>query len=91
MNKQGLFAEKIQDKDFCLYYEREKFIEDFLNRIDEEMKLKGISRFELSKRMKCSPTNIDQIMSRTKRLTFEITIDIAFHLGFHLQLIIIPK
>lgn len=55
------------------------------------MKLKGISRFELSKRMKCSPTNIDQIMSRTKRLTFEIAIDIAFHLGFNLQLIIIPK
>lgn len=89
--KKGLFIERLQSNDFCCYYEQKKFIEDFLNKIDEEMKLKGISRSELAKRMKCKAANIAKIMRCTKNLTVEEMISIAFHLGFRLQLKVVPK
>jgi ribosome-binding protein aMBF1 (putative translation factor) len=78
----------LDDPEFRKLYAREEIIEDFLNRIDEEMEKQGISRAELAKRMGCKPANITQIMRRTRNLTVATMVDIAFFLNLKLGLII---
>jgi len=69
----------------------EKFIEDFLNRIDEIMVLRNFSRAELAKRMKCTETYISKIMRREKPLTAETMADMAFYLDLDLEIVIKEK
>ena len=79
----GWLAANMEDPEFRRLLEREEIIEDFLNHVDEEMAKQGISRAELARRMDCKPSNITQIMRRTRNLTVATMVDIAFFLGLN--------
>ena len=81
MKKNSEWAAKIfNDPKFQEHYAQETFIEDFLLFIDEEMKRKNISRTELSEKMNVSPSYLTRVMQRTRKLSAETIVSLAFHL-----------
>jgi ribosome-binding protein aMBF1 (putative translation factor) len=86
-NKHGWLEDKKDDPEFLRLCAREEFIEDFLTRIENEMKRMGVSRAELARRMKCKPSNVTQMFRRTRNLTVATMVDVAFHLKLQLRLV----
>jgi len=88
--REGWLQRNLQDPEFKRYLAREDLIEHFLNAIDSEMSRRGVSRAELARRMGCRPSNVTQILRRTRNLTVATMVDIAFHLDLRLELVIRP-
>lgn len=86
MIKSGWLAGKKNDPEFQRLCAREDFIENFLTRVELEMKQRKISRAELARRMLCKPSNITQMFRRTRNLTAASMVDIAFHLKLCIKL-----
>jgi ribosome-binding protein aMBF1 (putative translation factor) len=82
----GWLEQNLEDEEFRRLLEHEKFIEKYLNVIDEEMRNLGLPRAELARRMGCKPSNITQIMRRIRNLNTATMVDIAFFLGLKLDL-----
>ena len=78
-------------REFQREYNRERLIEGFLNRVDEEMQRRGIMRKDLAARMGCSPSNITRIMDRTANLTAATIADLCFFLELDVTLYVRPK
>jgi plasmid maintenance system antidote protein VapI len=85
-DKQGWLQSNLQDPKFQRLYQREDLIEDFLGGIEEELERQGLSRKDLAERLGCRPANVTQIMRRTRNLTANTIVDIAFALGLKLKL-----
>lgn len=83
----GWLADKRKDPEFLRLCAHEDLIEDFLTRLDLEMKRQKITRAELARRMGCQPSNISMLFRRTRNLTAAAMADIAFHLGLSLKLV----
>lgn len=88
--KKDWLAEKLKSESFRKLLAQEEFIESFLDDVDFIMKKKKISRTRLAKKMGCKPSDITQIMRRTRKLTAEMMVDIAYNLGAFLQLNLVP-
>jgi plasmid maintenance system antidote protein VapI len=69
---------------------REHFIEEFLGRIEEEMRRSNVTRIELADRMGCRPSNVTRILKRTTNLTAESMVDLAEALGLRLLPLVKP-
>jgi ribosome-binding protein aMBF1 (putative translation factor) len=74
------------DPEFARIYARESVVEDFLDKVDQFMQDRGISRAELARKVGCTPATIMRIMQRTQELTVEKMSDIAYELGLNLQI-----
>lgn len=88
MKNQGWLERMTDDPEFQRLLAREDFIEDFLSEVERLMTEKGMTREDLARLMRCSTSNISQLFRRSRDLTASTMVDLAFHLGVHLQLIV---
>lgn len=89
MTKQkGWLESNLEDQEFQRLLAREDFIEDFLNEIDRLMTEKRMTRAELARRMDCRPSHVTQLFRRTRNLTAASMVDLAFHLGVRLRVVV---
>lgn len=80
----GWVRSRLESPEFQRLLAREDYIEDFLDRIRDEMARQGVTKKDLADRMQCSPANVTQVMGRTRNLTASTMVDLAFHLGLGL-------
>lgn len=86
LKKSDWLEERLADPDFRRYLEREEVVESFLERIEEEMKHRKMSKKKLADALGCGLSNLSQIMRRERNMTVGTMVDIAFHLGLRLKL-----
>lgn len=85
MSTKEWLSDRLESPEFQRLLEREDFIERYLDEIESLMDEKGVSRSELARRMGCSRANITQMFRRTKNLTAESMVDLAFQLGCRIR------
>lgn len=85
LQEKGWLEDKAEDPEFQCLRAREDFIEDFLTQVEQLMRMQGITRIELARRMGWRPFHITQLFRRTRSLTAAAMSDLIFHLGARLQ------
>ena len=78
--------DELRSPQFQRLVEHEDFIERSLNEIDRLMQEKGITRNDLAGLMGCSQGSITRLFTRTRRVTVELLVDLAFHVGHRICL-----
>lgn len=86
--EKGWLESNLEDPEFQRLLAREDFIEDFLNEIDRLMTEKKMKRAELARRMDCRPSHVTQLFRRTRNLTAATMVDLAFHLGVRVRVVV---
>jgi transcriptional regulator with XRE-family HTH domain len=84
----GWLEGKLEDPNFQRLLAREDFIEYFLTEIERTMREQKVTRAELARRMDCRPSNVTQLLRRTRNLTAASMVDLAFHLNLKLRVLI---
>jgi hypothetical protein len=77
---------QFEDPDFVRLYNHEGFIEDFLMRIYEEMKLKKIRRRKMASHMGRSTIYLSEIFKRTRPLDTKTMVDMAGAVGLNISI-----
>ena len=82
----GFLSSILGDKEGKRLYLYEEVIEPFLNRIDEEMKNRRISRHELAEKMGCDVSDINRMMDRSIDIYVQTMVNMVFHVGLKVVL-----
>lgn len=82
----GFLSGILGDNEGKRLYLYEEVIETFLNKLDEEMIKKGISREELASKMGCDVSDIHRIMDRSIDIYVHTMVNMAFHVGLRVVL-----
>lgn len=85
-----MLSASMDDPEFRLQFEREWYVEDFLERVESRMEKLGITRKALADRLRCSPANVTQLFRRENNLTAETMVDLALAVGYRLRPLLEP-
>jgi len=82
---------KLSNRKVRRAYDREVFVEAFLREVEKLMEQQELSRSDLARRLECKPSNVTQLLQRTRNLTAETMADIAYSLNRRVEIRFRPR